>query len=93
MTPSPFFTVSLVLETLGLFLWFWGSWPLLETQPLLVRLHKLTVADALGSLLMLMGLMVQTMDRQAALIGFSESPENVTLVGSQIENGIWLPDV
>ena len=32
------------------------------------------------------------MDRQAALIGFSESPENVTLVGSQIENGIWLPD-
>ena len=59
MTPSPFFTVSLVLEALGLFLWFWGSWPLLETQPLLVRLHKLTVADALGSLLMLMGLMVQ----------------------------------
>ena len=33
------------------------------------------------------------MDKQAALIGFSESPENVTLVGSQIENGIWLPEV
>ena len=32
------------------------------------------------------------MDKQAALIGFAESPENVTLVGSEIENGIWLPD-
>ena len=30
------------------------------------------------------------MDRQAALIGFSESPENVALVGSAIANGIWL---
>ena len=28
------------------------------------------------------------MDRASALIGFSESPENITLVGSQIENGI-----
>ena len=33
------------------------------------------------------------MDKQAALIGFSESPENVTLVGPQIETGIWLPEV
>jgi hypothetical protein len=30
------------------------------------------------------------MDHQAALIGFSESPENVALVGSAIANGIWL---
>jgi len=32
----------------------------------------------------------KAMDRQAALIGFSESPENVALVGSVIANGIWL---
>jgi hypothetical protein len=32
----------------------------------------------------------KAMDRQAALIGFSESPENVALVGSAIANGIWL---
>ena len=32
----------------------------------------------------------KAMDRQAALIGFSESPENVALVGSSIANGIWL---
>ncbi len=30
------------------------------------------------------------MDQTMALIGFSESPENIELVGSQIENGIWL---
>jgi hypothetical protein len=32
----------------------------------------------------------KAMDHQAALIGFSESPENVALVGSAIVNGIWL---
>ena len=32
----------------------------------------------------------KAMDHQAALIGFSESPENVALVGSAIANGIWL---
>ena len=31
-----------------------------------------------------------TMTRAAALIGFAESPENVTLVAPQIEDGIWL---
>ena len=33
------------------------------------------------------------MDQQAALIGFSESPENVTQVGPQIADGIWLLEV
>jgi hypothetical protein len=32
----------------------------------------------------------KAMDHQAALIGFSESPENIALVGSAIANGIWL---
>ena len=30
------------------------------------------------------------MDHEAALIGFSESPENIAVVGTQISNGIWL---
>jgi len=30
------------------------------------------------------------MTRAAALIGFAESPENVALVATQIEDGIWL---
>ena len=31
------------------------------------------------------------MDWAAALIGFAESPENVSLVAPQIEDGIWMP--
>jgi hypothetical protein len=30
------------------------------------------------------------LDRADVLIGFGESPENIALVGSAIENGIWL---
>jgi len=30
------------------------------------------------------------MDRAIALIGFAESPENISLVANQIDNGIWL---
>jgi hypothetical protein len=33
---------------------------------------------------------VMWMDHAGALIGFSESPENMTLVANQIEDGIWL---
>ena len=32
------------------------------------------------------------MDRAAALIGFAESPENVSLVAPDLLNGVWLPD-
>ena len=31
------------------------------------------------------------MDWAAALIGFAESPENVSLVAPQIVDGIWMP--
>ena len=55
-------TASQLFLMAGLFLWFWGSWPLLEARPLLTRLHKLTVADSLGSLLMLVGLLIRRAD-------------------------------
>ena len=34
-----------------------------------------------------------TTDKATTLVFFAESPENVTLVGSQIENGIWLENI
>ena len=34
-----------------------------------------------------------TWDRPQVMINFAESPENVSLVGPDIANGIWLPDV
>ena len=62
MTPNGNEGLSMVLLSSGLLLWFWGSWPLLEQQSLLVRLHKLTVADSLGSLLIMVGLLLRRPD-------------------------------
>jgi len=62
MTTAGHEGLSLMLLGSGLLLWFWGSWPLLERQSLLVRLHKLTVADSLGSLLMMVGLLMRRPD-------------------------------
>ena len=52
-------TVSLLLLGAGLLFWFWGTWPLLEAGSYLVKLHKLSVADTLGSTLMLLGLLLR----------------------------------
>ena len=51
--------LSLPLLTAGLLLWFWGTWPLLGGQSYLRKLHKLSVADTLGSTLMLLGLLLR----------------------------------
>jgi len=61
MTALASFTqaLSLLLLGSGLVFWFWGTWPLLERQNLLRKLHKLSVADTLGSTLMLLGLLLR----------------------------------
>lgn len=51
--------LSLLLLGAGLLLWFWGTWPLLESSSYLGKLHKLSVADTLGSTLMLLGLLLR----------------------------------
>jgi multicomponent Na+:H+ antiporter subunit G len=50
---------SLLLLGAGLVLWFWGTWPLLGTHSYLRKLHALSVADTLGSSLMLLGLLLR----------------------------------
>lgn len=55
--------ISLTLLLVGLVLWFWGTWPLLEDCSYLRKLHTLTVADSLGSGLMLLGLLLQMPDQ------------------------------
>lgn len=47
------------LLSVGLWFWFWGTWPLLERQSYLRKLHKLSVADTLGSTLILLGLLLR----------------------------------
>ncbi len=51
--------ISLLLLGAGLLLWFWGTWPLLEDVSVLRKLHTLSVADTLGSALMLLGLLLR----------------------------------
>ena len=51
--------LSAVLLASGLVFWLWGTWPLLERQSLLLKLHKLSVADTLGSVLILLGLLLR----------------------------------
>lgn len=51
--------LSILLLGGGLVLWFWGTWPLLERQSYLAKLHKLSVGDTLGSALMLLGLLLR----------------------------------
>lgn len=51
--------LSLLLIGLGLMFWFWGSWPLLGRASFLSKLHSLSVADNLGSALMLVGLLLK----------------------------------
>lgn len=62
--------LSLLLLGAGLLLWFWGTWPLLEGGSYLGRLHKLSVADTLGSVLMLLGLLLRIPD-QWPLLGLA----------------------
>ena len=51
--------LSALLLGSGLVFWFWGTWPLLEPRSYLRKLHSLTVADTLGSGLMVLGLLVR----------------------------------
>ncbi|MEO0374747.1 hypothetical protein C1752_07516 [Acaryochloris thomasi RCC1774] len=44
---------------LGLVFWFWGTWPLLGDRSVLFKLHSLSVADTLGSMLMIVGLLLK----------------------------------
>lgn len=43
----------------GLFFWFWGTWPLVGPRSILFKLHSLSVADTLGSMLIIFGLLLK----------------------------------
>ncbi|MBW4622616.1 MAG: monovalent cation/H(+) antiporter subunit G [Cyanosarcina radialis HA8281-LM2] len=44
---------------LGLFFWFWGTPVLLTQRSVLFKLHNLSVADTLGSIAIIFGLLVK----------------------------------
>jgi multicomponent Na+:H+ antiporter subunit G len=44
---------------LGIFFWFWGTFPLLGDRSVLFKLHSLSVADTLGSMSIIIGLLLK----------------------------------
>ncbi|SBO42136.1 monovalent cation/H(+) antiporter subunit G [Cyanobium sp. NIES-981] len=51
--------LSTLLLLAGLVFWFGGTWPLLGRGSFLRKLHYLSIADTLGSALMLVGLLLR----------------------------------
>ncbi|MBD2531750.1 monovalent cation/H(+) antiporter subunit G [Nostoc flagelliforme FACHB-838] len=50
---------SYICIGLGFFFWFWGTFPLLGKRSLLFKLHSLSVADTLGSMSIIIGLLLK----------------------------------
>jgi multicomponent Na+:H+ antiporter subunit G len=44
---------------LGIIFWFWGTFPLLGDRSVLFKLHSLSVADTLGSMSIIIGLLLK----------------------------------
>jgi len=51
--------LSYILIGLGIFFWFFGTWPLLGDRSVLFKLHGLSVADTLGSIAIVLGLLLK----------------------------------
>ncbi|HEY9762539.1 MAG TPA: monovalent cation/H(+) antiporter subunit G [Trichocoleus sp.] len=45
--------------SIGIFFWFWGTLPLLGRSSVLFKLHGLSVADTLGSIAIIVGLLLK----------------------------------
>ncbi|MEG4944751.1 monovalent cation/H(+) antiporter subunit G [Microcoleus sp. F4-D5] len=53
---------------IGIFFWFWGTSYLLGKRSVLYKLHSLSVADTLGSMLIVVGLLLQIPNKWPLLI-------------------------
>jgi multicomponent Na+:H+ antiporter subunit G len=60
--------LSYLCMGLGVFFWFWGTLPLLNNRSVLFKLHSLSVADTLGSMLIVVGLLLKLPSRWPLLL-------------------------
>jgi multicomponent Na+:H+ antiporter subunit G len=51
--------ISYALLVIGIIFWFWGTLPLIGKRSVLFKLHGLSVADTLGSMTILIGLLLK----------------------------------
>ncbi|MGJ3253100.1 MAG: monovalent cation/H(+) antiporter subunit G [Elainellaceae cyanobacterium] len=52
-------TLSYIFIGVGIVFWFWGTWPLVGDRSVLFKLHSLSVADTLGSMSIIVGLLLR----------------------------------
>ncbi|NET36938.1 MAG: monovalent cation/H(+) antiporter subunit G [Cyanothece sp. SIO1E1] len=52
-------TLSYTLIGIGIVFWFWGTLPLIGDRSVLFKLHSLSVADTLGSMSIIVGLLLK----------------------------------
>ena len=51
--------LSYGLMVIGIIFWFWGTLPLIGKRSVLFKLHSLSVADTLGSMSIVVGLLIK----------------------------------
>ena len=60
--------LSYGLIVMGIIFWFWGTLPLLNQRSVLFKLHSLSVADTLGSMLIVFGLLLKIPNEWSLLL-------------------------
>jgi multicomponent Na+:H+ antiporter subunit G len=60
--------ISYICIGVGIFFWFWGTFPLLGKRSVLFKLHSLSVADTLGSMSIIFGLLLKIPSEWSLLI-------------------------
>lgn len=60
--------LSYSLMIVGVIFWFWGTLPLIGNRSVLFKLHSLSVADTLGSMAIVVGLLLKIPSEWSLLI-------------------------
>lgn len=60
--------LSYICISVGIVFWFWGTFPLLGKRSLLFKLHSLSVADTLGSMSIIFGLLLKIPSQWSLLV-------------------------
>ena len=60
--------LSYSLMVIGVIFWFWGTLPIIGNRSVLFKLHSLSVADTLGSMAIVVGLLLRIPSEWSLLI-------------------------
>ena len=60
--------LSYGLMIIGIIFWFWGTLPLIGKRSVLFKLHSLSVADTLGSMSIVVGLLIKIPSEWSLLV-------------------------